>query len=171
MPTTTPVNGWPVPVSTDLVKDGAVAIEALGDAIDASANKTWQAWTTFTPSMAGFAIGSTGTVNAAYVLVGKTLFLRAAFTLGGTGISIGAGPFMTLPNGYTAKGPSVSPIYIEDSGTSFYTGLAVSSSTTVSLILNNVSGTYGTTSGITSTIPMTWAANDKLFMNLAIEVA
>jgi hypothetical protein len=36
MATTTPNFGWPVPTSTDLVKDGAVAIEALGDAIDAS---------------------------------------------------------------------------------------------------------------------------------------
>jgi len=35
MPTTTPNFGWSVPVSTDLVKDGAVAIETLGDAIDA----------------------------------------------------------------------------------------------------------------------------------------
>ena len=36
MATTTPNYGWPVPTSTDLVKDGAVAIEALGDAIDAT---------------------------------------------------------------------------------------------------------------------------------------
>jgi hypothetical protein len=36
MATTTPNFGWPVPTSTDLVKDGATAIEALGDAIDAS---------------------------------------------------------------------------------------------------------------------------------------
>jgi len=36
MATTTPNFGWPVPTSTDLVKDGATAIEGLGDAIDAS---------------------------------------------------------------------------------------------------------------------------------------
>jgi hypothetical protein len=36
MPTTTPNFGWSVPVSTDLVKDGATAIETLGDSIDAS---------------------------------------------------------------------------------------------------------------------------------------
>ena len=32
----TPNYSWPVPVNTDLVKDGAVAIETLGDAIDSS---------------------------------------------------------------------------------------------------------------------------------------
>ena len=36
MATTTPNFGWPVPTSTDLVKDGATAIETLGDSIDAS---------------------------------------------------------------------------------------------------------------------------------------
>lgn len=36
MATTTPNFNWPVPTSTDLVKDGATAIEALGDSIDAS---------------------------------------------------------------------------------------------------------------------------------------
>jgi len=36
MATVTPNYSWPVPTSTDLVKDGATAIEALGDAIDAT---------------------------------------------------------------------------------------------------------------------------------------
>jgi len=36
MATTTPNSGWVVPTSSDLVKDGAVAIETLGDSIDAS---------------------------------------------------------------------------------------------------------------------------------------
>jgi hypothetical protein len=36
MATTTPNYGWAVPTSTDLVKDGAVAIETLGDSIDAT---------------------------------------------------------------------------------------------------------------------------------------
>ena len=38
MATTTPNYGWAVPTSTDLVKDGATAIETLGDSIDASMN-------------------------------------------------------------------------------------------------------------------------------------
>jgi hypothetical protein len=36
MATVTPNYNWPVPTSSDLVKDGATAIEALGDSIDAS---------------------------------------------------------------------------------------------------------------------------------------
>jgi hypothetical protein len=36
MATTTPNYGWSVPTSTDLVKDGATAIETLGDSADAT---------------------------------------------------------------------------------------------------------------------------------------
>jgi hypothetical protein len=36
MATTTPIYNWPVPTSTDYVADGAVAIEALGDAVDST---------------------------------------------------------------------------------------------------------------------------------------
>ena len=36
MSTTTPSFGWPVPQSSDLVKNGATAISSLGDAIDTS---------------------------------------------------------------------------------------------------------------------------------------
>jgi hypothetical protein len=36
MATVTPTYSWPVPTSTDYVADGAVAIEALGDAIDST---------------------------------------------------------------------------------------------------------------------------------------
>ena len=36
MATTTPNFGWTVPTSSDLVKNGATAIETLGDSVDAS---------------------------------------------------------------------------------------------------------------------------------------
>lgn len=36
MATTTTNNGWPIPQSTDLVKDGATAIASLGSAIDST---------------------------------------------------------------------------------------------------------------------------------------
>ena len=36
MSTTTPNFGWTVPTSSDLVKNGATAIETLGDSVDAS---------------------------------------------------------------------------------------------------------------------------------------
>jgi hypothetical protein len=60
MATTTPNYGWAVPTSTDLVKDGATAIETLGDAIDASMNT------------------ALGTKKAGMVLVSTTNFTAVA---------------------------------------------------------------------------------------------
>jgi hypothetical protein len=56
MATTTPNYGWPVPTSTDYVKDGATAIEALGDAIDA---------TVFGLSSSGLTLINAGTFSGA----------------------------------------------------------------------------------------------------------
>ena len=55
MATVTPNYSWPVPTSTDLVKDGATSIEALGDAIDA---------TVFGLPSAGISLISTTTLSA-----------------------------------------------------------------------------------------------------------
>ena len=55
MATVTPNYSWPVPQSSDLVKDGATAIEALGDAIDA---------TVFGLPATGFALISSASFSA-----------------------------------------------------------------------------------------------------------
>ena len=60
MATTTPFYGWRVPTSTDLVKDGASAIEILGDSIDASMNT------------------ALGTKKAGMVLINTTTFSAVA---------------------------------------------------------------------------------------------
>jgi len=76
MATTTPNYGWAVPTSTDLVKDGATAIETLGDAIDASM---------FT---------ALGTKKAGMVLLNTTSFSGVAST------SFPADTFTTTYNNY-----------------------------------------------------------------------
>jgi hypothetical protein len=63
MATTTPNYGWPVPTSTDYVKDGATAIEALGDAIDA---------TVFGLPSAGLTLVKTQTIGSAVSSVSVT---------------------------------------------------------------------------------------------------
>ena len=63
MATTTPNNSWPVPTSTDLVKDGATAIEALGDAIDA----TLGAYTTKGKTLLSTTTLATGTTTVSSI--------------------------------------------------------------------------------------------------------
>ena len=76
MATTTPNYGWTVPTSNDLVKDGATAIETLGDAIDASMNT------------------ALGTKKAGMVLLNTTSFSGVA------SISLPAGTFTSTYNNY-----------------------------------------------------------------------
>ena len=76
MATTTPNYGWTVPTSTDLVKDGATAIETLGDAIDASMNT------------------ALGTKKAGMVLLNTTSFS------GVTSVSLPASTFTSTYDNY-----------------------------------------------------------------------
>ena len=64
MATTTPNYGWPVPTSTDYVKDGATAIEALGDAIDATV----------------YGLGSGLTLISNTAMSGSTVSIDSAFS-------------------------------------------------------------------------------------------
>jgi hypothetical protein len=70
MATTTPNYGWPVPTSTDLVKDGATAIEALGDAIDA---------TVFGLPSSGMTLISTTTIGTTVSSVNVTSAFNATY--------------------------------------------------------------------------------------------
>jgi hypothetical protein len=70
MATTTPNYGWPVPTSTDLVKDGATAIEALGDAIDA---------TVFGLPSSGMTLISTTTIGTTVSSVNVTSAFSATY--------------------------------------------------------------------------------------------
>jgi hypothetical protein len=87
MATTTPNFGWSVPTSSDLVKNGAVAIETLGDSIDAS--------------MAELKGGTTGQV------LSKTTNTDMDFTW----VSAGAGgAYTSLASGSITNGLSLTSI-------------------------------------------------------------
>jgi hypothetical protein len=159
MATTTPNFGWSVPTSTDLVKNGASAIETLGDAIDASLG---DAWVSYTPTWANLTIGNG--VNAfKYKQLGKTVFVKGTFTFGTTS-TMGTAPTFTLP--FTASGttPNISGIMslTDASAANSYGGYTrPATTTTVEPRYFNVSGTLiSVTGSATSTAPFTWTTSD-----------
>jgi hypothetical protein len=93
MATTTPNYGWPVPTSTDLVKDGAVAIEALGDAIDATVFGLGSgSLTLVTAQTVGTAVSTvtvTGAFNSTYE--NYTVLYNGGVASGGTDIYLTLG--------------------------------------------------------------------------------
>jgi hypothetical protein len=170
MATTTPNNGWPVPTSTDLVSQGAVAIEALGDAIDADIAAGLKAWVTFTPTISGgFTIGNGTFSNALYCKIGKNIHYNFVFTYGST--SSASALTFTLPvqarvansqmhNGWANAGSGNYPLLVRQNST-----------TTVSVQAINAAGTYASGTALTTTIPGTWATGNIISITGTYEQA
>jgi hypothetical protein len=197
MATTTPNFGWPVPTSTDLVKDGATAIEALGDGIDTSLvdlkggttgqllsktsntdmDFTWGgSWTTYTPTInAGFTLGN-GTQVFRYVKIGKTVFVQGTILWGST-TSMTAFDF-TLPStsATTQYGTNavIGEFSAQDAFTASYHGfMRWLNSTTVlprTIAASTVTGAI-TGFSLTATTPFTWTTNDVMNFNFVYEEA
>jgi hypothetical protein len=173
---TTTNNGWDYPTSTDYVKDGATAIQTLADDIDTSVGTGLLTWTSYTPTLAGtgWAVGA-GSVSGYYSKLGKNINFQIRVVFG-AGATFGAGrPTLTLP--VTARSVSgnidfVTDIaYLDDSATLRYQGTCDMTTTTVDLFVWNSAGTYVVASGLTSTVPMTWAANDVIYVSGTYEAA
>jgi hypothetical protein len=134
MATTTPNFGWPVPTSTDLVKDGATAIESLGDSIDASlldlkGGTTGQVlsknsntdmdftWTAIDPLVIldakGDLITATAADTPARLAVGTNGQVLTADSTAGTGLAWAtptSGSFTSLASGSITNGLSLTSI-------------------------------------------------------------
>ena len=139
--------------------------KAQADAITPPGN-----WTTFTPNIVNFGVGTGGTSTGAYVLVGKTLHLRMQATLG-TGFNVSGALTFNLPNSFSLKSPNVFTYYILDNLSAVYVGLAWAiGGNSISLQVANASGTYLGFTAISGSVPMTWAAGDSISLWLTTEV-
>jgi hypothetical protein len=170
MATTTPNFGWTVPTSTDLVKDGATAIETLGDAIDASLG---DAYVSYTPTWTNLTVGN-GTNAFKYKQLGKTVFVKGSFTFGSTSSITGTGPSMSLPFTNISSGtPNIlgQSNLTDISAATLFAGHARPTSTTaVEARYFSVSGILiASSSQLTSTAPFTWATGDAIHFNIIYE--
>jgi hypothetical protein len=173
MATTTPLNGWPVPTSTDYVKDGAVSIEALGDAIDTSVGTGLLDWTAYTPTFINLTLGN-GTIDFKYAKLGKTVNVRGQINFGST-TSVTGAILISLPvNAFTASGgPIIGNSYFNDASLSTTnTGyVQVDATTRMRYSVIVASGTYSTISIVNATVPFTWANTDSLNFTATYQAA
>lgn len=111
MATTTPNYGWDVPTSTDYVKDGATAIETLGDDIDATL------WTALGGAYPGLRLIKKQTIGSAVSSVTVTNAFSATYEnykiliSGGSGSTVGSAFSLSLSGittGYYQAGAFVS---------------------------------------------------------------
>jgi hypothetical protein len=174
MPTTTPLNGWPVPVSTDLVKDGAEAIEDLGDAIDASVGSGLLAWQTYAPTLSGGWANGNGTYSVAkYCKIGKTVIVKVIFVVGST-TTKGTDLIISLPVTNTDINTGYQGARLRFASTN-YIGITSLGSTTATLGATNASGNYTITAVIVGTggspVPALVSTNDNFSFTLVYETS
>lgn len=102
MATTTPNYGWDVPTSTDYVADGAVAIETLGDDIDATL------WTALGGAYPGLRLVKKQTIGSGVSSVAVTSAFSATYDAykiviaGGVGSAAAADLGLSLTGGTSA---------------------------------------------------------------------
>ena len=127
------------------------------------------AWTSFNPTIANLNVGTTGTLVGAYCQIGKTVFWRIKFVLGGTGISVGA-ISLTLPVSINAGYGSYTDIghgSVFNGSTSYHLSIAGNGT----FYAYKSDATYTTIAGCTSTVPLTWAAGHYCGMSGTYEAA
>lgn len=149
--------------------------EAVADALNSLLGGT-----SFTPGLTNIAVGTGGTpTNAAYYkftggpAVGDlgVLSLHGKIKLGTSGFSVGTGPQVTLPLGFALVNSGSEYANVPGSVRCFDASPAAwsaigcctrQSSTKLGLELYSPA-TYVTMTGITATVPITWAANDEIW--------
>ena len=165
---TTTNNGWETPDDTDLVKDGALAIRTALNGVDTSTGTGLLVWQTYAPTLSGGWANGNGTWNAFYCQIGKTVHVRAQFTLGST-TTKGTGCIFSLP--VQAKTTAMQPgvCRLAPAGNSTYGIVAPQSTTTAAVLVFDSSATYVTGNTVTATVPGTWATGNTITFSLTYE--
>ena len=171
MATVTPNNSWPVPTSTVYVKDGATAIESLGDAIDTSVGTGLLTWTTWAPTLAGGWANGNGTYTARFCQIGKTVHNSVRFVIGST-TTKGTDIRLNLPvTAAFANGNAWVAANLRAGGVTSYGIIQLQTVNQIQILASNVAGTYLQGTTITSTVPGTWATGETFTVDFTYQAA
>jgi hypothetical protein len=168
---TTTNNGWSTPDNTGLVKDGALNIRTLGQAIDTSVGTGLLAWQTYAPVLGGGWANGNGVWSARYAQIGKIVHVAGFFTLGTTTTK---GSVMTISYPVTAKTTGQQTnggVYAILGATTFPLIMLNSSTGNCQIGTSVANATYTTFNVVTATTPATWATNDVIYFGLTYEAA
>ena len=155
------------------------AVEALETKV-AIGNTVLGTYTSYTPTFtAGITVGN-GTFSSAYATVNKLTHYYGSFVFGSTSAVSGASQTISLPTtadssmtGFSFSGFLVSQVlYYDTSGFVSAVGACnIVNSTTARYFVEAASGTYTTLSVLSSTVPFTWATDDRIYWNFIYRTA
>lgn len=166
---TTTNNGWATPDDTAFVYQGAEAMRTLGQAIDTSVGTGLLAWQTYAPTLSGGWANGNGVYIARYVQLGKIVHVYIEFTVGST-TTKGTTLNVSLPVTGSRTNYSV-PVRAICAGANAVLLARATSGTVMTIEALNSAGTYLTNTGVTSTIPATWATNDIFVLAFTYQAA
>ena len=138
-------------------------------------NSLFPAGTAFTPSLTGMTLGN-GSQTHVYQQLNKLIVVHGFITLGSTS-TVTADIEITLPvtgKAYGATSPIGSCLMFDSSTGVTFAGLviiAAASTSSVTLISQNITSTFLARGAISATAPMTWATTDQIRYQYVLEVA
>lgn len=131
-----------------------------GDTITAAGvNAGFAGWSTWVPTLVNITVGN-GTQTARYTQAGRITHASWRLSLGSTSV-IGSAPTVSLPVPSNLTLGSCT-ILLEDSGSGYYGGFAIATTTVVNLGALNAGSTYAGYTALTSAIPITWGTGDSI---------
>jgi hypothetical protein len=132
-------------------------------------------WINFTPTFTNLTVGN-ATLTGKYLNINKRVFFYVQVLFGST-TSMGTAASLTLPVAAASTAASQGGIYtitFQDHGTATVIGsLQALNNTSTTLRFGgiNTGASYATFAETTSTVPMTWATNDGIYISGIYEVA
>jgi len=150
---------------------GSVWVAVSSAAAMALATAAAAAWASFTPTWTGSVtnpvIGN-GTMVGAYLQVGKTVQFRLVVTMGST-TTYGSGAWgLTLPVAPNSS-QAAAAVYVDSSASTRCSGSAWL--TSGSGIFRMLPPTDAASSGISPTVPFTWATSDQIIISGTYETS
>jgi hypothetical protein len=135
-----------------------------------TAGLSFGAWKSWAPTFSGGWTAS-GTHNAKYIQIGKTVIANNYFAL--SAIPTGSNLTISLPVTASSTNTINGTAWAGTTSSSGFSMMHVfpASTTTISLFGNNAAGTYLASSGVTTTIPFTWAATSVFSFTVVYEAA
>ena len=156
---------------------GTTNITLPNSSVDLSAS--FGAWQTWNPTLYSITVGN-GTLISKYTLIGKTCIFKFWFKLGSTSSLSASTAAFSLPFAINQTADyeiaSFPAMYHRAGNSLFYgngdVGTSSSNNNIVEFLISSTTGTYlGGPSLVNSTIPFTWAVNDKIHCSGIYEVA
>ncbi len=138
--------------------------------LDNKLNAYDAAWTSFVPSWSALTIGN-GTNIGKYIQIGKVVLFNVVFNLGTTS-AISGDVSLTLP--ITARDTFIvnASVVLRQTGVAVFSGGHVQTTTSsMNIRALNSAGTYVSYTGLSSTIPFTWASTHQIIVSGSYEAA